>query len=112
MYGRCGGGAAYGSPGIAPAKTSSSAAQSRTLRVTMNSADRPLQRSPVFGPNEQRARVGLRPTNPHMLAGPRIDPPPSLACATGTRPAATADAAPPLEPPALRPRFHGLRVGP
>src|SRR5438552_1802401 len=28
----------------------------------------------------------------------RIEPPPSLACATGTRPAATAAAEPPLEP--------------
>ena len=47
-----------------------------------------------------------------MLAGMRIEPPPSLACAAGTMPAATAAAEPPLEPPALWSRFHGLRVGP
>jgi hypothetical protein len=32
-----------------------------------------------------------------------MDPPPSLACATGTRPAATAAAEPPLDPPVERP---------
>ena len=47
-----------------------------------------------------------------MLAGMRIDPPPSLACATGTMPAATAAALPPLEPPEERVVSHGLRVGP
>ena len=47
-----------------------------------------------------------------MLAGPRIEPPPSLACAAGTMPAATAAAEPPLEPPALCAGFQGLRVAP
>ena len=47
-----------------------------------------------------------------MLAGPRMEPPPSLACAAGTMPAATAAAAPPLEPPALCAGFQGLRVAP
>jgi hypothetical protein len=41
-----------------------------------------------------------------------MEPPPSLAPATGTMPAATAAAAPPLEPPGEYSRFHGLRVGP
>ena len=59
-----------------------------------------------------RARVGLRPKRPHAEAGIRIEPPPSVAWAIGSMPAATAAAAPPLEPPALWPRFHGLRVGP
>ena len=49
---------------------------------------------------------------PHMLAGNRIDPPMSLPCATGTSPAATAAAEPPLDPPVLRVSSHGLRVGP
>src|SRR5690349_8409921 len=40
----------------------------------------------------------------------RIDPPPSLACATGTMPLATAAADPPEEPPVERPGFHGLRA--
>src|SRR5215468_5935234 len=97
---------------MGPALTSSSAAASRTLRVTTNSTEKPLQRSPSAGPKELRPRVGLSPTRPHMLAGPRIEPPPSLAWATGTIPAATAAAAPPLDPPALCARLQGLRVGP
>ena len=59
-----------------------------------------------------RPRLGLMPTRPLMLAGMRIDPPPSLPCANGTNPAATATAAPPLEPPACRPVSHGQRAGP
>ena len=42
----------------------------------------------------------------------RIEPPPSLACAIGTMPAATAAAAPPDDPPEERAGSHGLRVGP
>jgi hypothetical protein len=41
----------------------------------------------------------------------RSDPPPSEPWATGTRPVATAAAAPPLEPPAVYARSHGLRAG-
>ena len=42
----------------------------------------------------------------------RIEPPPSLPWAIGTRPAATAAAAPPDEPPGVRERSQGLRVAP
>jgi hypothetical protein len=42
----------------------------------------------------------------------RIEPPPSLACATGTIPDATAAADPPLEPPVECAGFHGLRLAP
>ncbi len=42
----------------------------------------------------------------------RIDPPPSLAWATGTISAATAAAEPPDDPPVEWSRFHGLRDGP
>ena len=42
----------------------------------------------------------------------RIEPPPSVPCATGQRPAASAAAAPPLEPPGVRERSHGLRQSP
>src|SRR5580658_320292 len=42
----------------------------------------------------------------------RIEPPPSLACATGTMPAATAAADPPDEPPGVRARSQGLWVAP
>ncbi len=40
-----------------------------------------------------------------------MDPPPSLPCAAGARPDATAAAAPPLDPPADLVRSHGVRAG-
>ena len=52
------------------------------------------------------------PTRPQQAAGIRSEPPPSLPCAIGTRPAATAAAEPPEEPPGVRVVSHGLRVGP
>src|SRR5215208_1893863 len=58
-----------------------------------------------------RKRDGLRPTRPQHAAGMRIDPPPSLACANGTTPAATKQADPPDEPPAERVDSQGLRQG-
>ena len=42
----------------------------------------------------------------------RVEPPPSVAWASGTMPAATAVAEPPEEPPGVRVGSHGLRVGP
>src|SRR5688500_12898326 len=59
-----------------------------------------------------RPWLGLSPTRPEKPAGIRVEPPPSLAVATGTRPAATAAALPPDEPPGVRLRSHGLRVIP
>ena len=90
---------------------SSIAAASRTVR-----ASGPLVPSPVTSPPNGalliRPRLGLIPNRPFMLAGMRIDPPPSLPCANGTSPAATATAAPPLEPPASRDGSQGQRAGP
>ena len=42
----------------------------------------------------------------------RIEPPPSLACAMGTMPAATAAAEPPLEPAVVRLVSQGLQLAP
>jgi hypothetical protein len=42
----------------------------------------------------------------------RVEPPPSLPCAIGTSPAATAAPDPPLDPPGVRSVFHGLRLAP
>ena len=64
------------------------------------------------GPAGTSPREGLRPNRPHAEAGIRIEPPPSLAAAHGTMPAATAAAAPPEEPPGVWSVFHGLRAGP
>ncbi len=91
---------------------SSTAAVSRTDRVTAPWMVLPIQLSPLSGPSETRARLGLSPTSPQLAAGMRIEPPPSLACPTATSPAATAAADPPDEPPVEYPRSHGLRAGP
>ena len=47
---------------------------------------------------------------PHRAAGWRIEPPVSVPRASGASQAATAAAEPPLEPPGMRSRSHGLRV--
>ncbi len=47
-----------------------------------------------------------------MAAGCRIDPPVSDPSASGVRPAATATADPPLDPPGMRSSAQGLRDGP
>ena len=85
------------------------AAVSATVRVSTPSQAR--NESPRSGPRETRPRLGLSPTSPQQAAGMRIEPPPSLPCASGTIPAATAAAEPPEEPPGVRSRSHGLRVG-
>jgi hypothetical protein len=108
--GSAGGGAHEASPGSGPASRSSSSAVSPTVRVSTPSTARKL--SPASGAIEMRPRWGLRPTSPQQAAGIRVDPPPSLAWATGTMPAATAVAEPPDEPPLVRCGSHGLRVGP
>ncbi len=66
----------------------------------------------MSGPDGIRSRDGFSPTRPLQDAGMRTEPPPSVACAIGTMPAATAAPAPPLDPPALRAGSHGLRTGP
>src|SRR5215468_11342790 len=101
-------GAAYGSPGSGPAVQSSMRAESRTLRLTTWPADSPPHPSPASGAIDTRPRDGLSPKRPHCAAGIRIEPPPSVACATGRMPAATEAAAPPEEPPAEYSRFQGL----
>src|SRR5437762_8695721 len=59
-----------------------------------------------------RPKVGFSPKMPAHEAGIRMEPPPSVPIASGPSPAATAALAPPLEPPGVRSRFHGLRVMP
>jgi hypothetical protein len=108
--GSAGGGAQLESPSSGPAITSSMAAQSPTVRVSAPSVDRKC--SPRSGALEIRPRDTFRPTRPVQAAGIRIEPPPSLPCATGTVPDATAALEPPDEPPGVRSVSHGLRVGP
>ena len=91
--------------------TSSSAALSRTDRVSAWATSSPDIASPA-GAQVDRPRVGLSPTSPVHDAGIRIEPAPSLPCAAGTMPEATAAADPPDEPPTVRSSAQGLRVGP
>ena len=72
----------------------------------------PFQFSVCSGPIGVRPRDGFMPNRPVQAAGMRIDPPPSLAWASGTTPAATAADAPPDDPPDVRVTSHGLRVWP
>ena len=90
----------YGESGAGPASTSSIAAVSRTDREMTPCVDVPMIPSWTSGPDGTSPRDGLRPNSPQAEAGIRIEPPPSLAAAHGTMPAATAAAAPPEEPPA------------
>jgi hypothetical protein len=62
----------------------------------------------VAGQNGTRPKVPLKPTTPVRPAGIRIDPAPSPPCASGPRPAATAAAAPPEEPPGVVEVSHGF----
>ena len=59
-----------------------------------------------------RPSVGLRPRMPQQAAGRRVEAPASVASDSGPRPAATAAAEPPEEPPAVCSRLQGLRVTP
>src|SRR5262245_4489630 len=90
---------------------SRAAAVSRTDRLTTLRTTRPAQAS-FSGALVWRPLDGLSPTRPQALAGMRMDPPPSPAWARGTRPAATAAADPPLDPPGERSGSQGLRVAP
>src|SRR5689334_16911458 len=98
--------------GSGPEIASIIAALSRTLMLTTWPQENPPQPSPRSGPTGLRARVGFSPNTPQAEAGIRIDPPPSLACATGRMRAATAAPAPPEEPPDECATFHGFLVGP
>src|SRR5438067_1709064 len=91
--------------------TSSSAAASGTVRAIGPEIPRPKTPGP-YGAGETRPSDGLLQTRPQHDAGLRIEPPPSLPCAIGASPAATAAAAPPLEPPGVRAVSHGLRQAP
>ena len=59
------------------------------------------------GPSGIRPAVALRPKSPVKPAGMRMEPPPSLAVPSVTRPPATAAAVPPDEPPGVRDEIPG-----
>src|ERR1700750_380556 len=59
-----------------------------------------------------RPWVGLMVATPLQCAGQRSEPPMSLPCAMVPTPAATADPAPPEEPPQVISASQGLSVSP
>jgi len=61
---------------------------------------------------ESRPKLGLNPTTPQNAAGRMTEPLVWLPIASGTTPAATAAADPIDDPPEVRERSHGFRVGP
>ena len=85
---------------------------SRTDRVTTPSETIRIGMSRIILSCASRPRVGLRPTSPLTDAGIRIEPPPSLAWASGTAPAATSAADPAELAPATCSVDQGLRTAP
>src|SRR5216683_4866886 len=85
-------------------------AVSRTVRLRPPSTSRGHAGAPKL-PGSRRPRDALRPNRPQCEAGMRIEPPPSVPWASGKTPAATHAAEPPLDPPGLYSRAHGLCVG-
>ena len=100
------------SPTSEPEISSNRMAVSRTVRDSTPCVDWELVASLAKGAKLSRPRDGFSPTNPQMLAGMRIEPPPSLAEAMGTMPAATIAADPLEDPPEMNSRFQGLCVCP
>src|SRR4051812_5860414 len=87
-------------------------AGSRTVRLAMWSTTLPKAESKPSGRLGLRSRVTCSRPSPQRAAGIGIGPGPGEACAIGTMRAATDEAAPPEDPPAIWFGFHGLRQGP
>src|SRR3954447_407457 len=96
-----------------PAMTSNSSATSRTvLPIGPVCASEAQEGGENPGARDTRPNVGLMPNTPQNEEGTRMEPTPSVPSASGPQPAATAAAAPPLDPPLVRSTRHGLRVIP
>src|SRR5262249_6621907 len=108
-----GGGAssANGTRESGPEMTASSSATSATVGPIGRSTPSPWATS-VTGQDGTRPGDGRIPTTLQKLAGLRNEPPRSLPSARQTIRAASAAAAPPLLPPALRVGSYGFLVAP
>ena len=94
-----------------PAIADSNSAASATLRP-MGPVTLMLPQACAAGYDGTRPAVGRSPTTLQNEAGLRREPPRSLPSAIGTRRAANAAAAPPLDPPGVFDVSYGLRVAP
>ena len=81
----------------------------RAMGPTCQSRRGTRGQTPVIG---MRPWVGLSATMPVCAAGPRTEIARSVPRPIGLSPAAIAADSPPLEPPGVRSRFHGLFVRP
>ncbi len=95
-----------------PAWVDSSAARSRTVRAIGPSVDSWATHWSGRGQPGTRPALGRSPNTWFQPAGLRSEPMKSLPSATGSRRCASATAAPPLEPPALRSGAQALGVPP
>ena len=86
------------SPGAGPRQASTKAAVSRTERDWQPWIDTSPDKSDRCGASENTPRETFSPILPLTPAGIRIEPPPSVACAIGTAPAATIAALPADDP--------------
>jgi hypothetical protein len=105
------GGGLCRSPSTLPEAASSTSAASSTVRASTPFTVIPLNAS-GNGQVEMRPRCGLMPTRCVHVAGMRMLPAPSEPIAAATRPAATAAALPPDDPPGVCLRDHGFLVCP
>ena len=100
-----------GSRASGPLMASKAAARSATDRANGPTWSK-LDANSAVPARDTRPNVGLRPNTPQSEAGTRIEPLVSDPRLNGTSPAATDAADPPEEPPAIRARSRGFRVGP
>src|SRR5690242_15114696 len=90
-------------PGAGPRSIASQSATLAAIGPTWSKLDASGKQPSA----ETSPYVGLKPTTPQQAAGIRIEPPESVPSAASARPAASAAADPPLEPPAIRPGATG-----
>ena len=95
-----------------PLTTSNAYAISAKVRAIGPRVENVLQVGGSGSPFGMTPCVVLNPLSPQTSDGIRIDPPPSDPVARLSMPDAMAAAVPPDDPPAVRSRAHGLRLGP
>ena len=100
-----------GSSGSCPAIDSRTSAQSSAVRAIgpTVSKSQATGTTPRF---ETRPQLGRTPVTPLNAAGIRIEPAVSVPSVPAARSAAAQAPEPPLEPPQIRSRAHGLCAGP
>src|ERR1700686_1278922 len=103
--------ARFGSRPTREYKTPVRGATSPTVRAS-GPAQSKAGESGMMPSQEMRPQLGFRPATPQRDAGMRMEPPVSVPMLPWQRPAATAAAEPPLEPPGMRVGSQGFRTGP